>query len=357
MPKCIIHIGMHKTGSTSIQQSLDGFQNDDFYYANIHDVSNHSVGIYAAFTEKSDRHLWVQSGRMTANEFRAYGDRAREDLEASISQAAGRTLIISGEGIVGLRLKELVSLKYFLSQRQYFGNIFAYVRKPAAFMSSSFQQQIRAQGMADFNIRGIYPYYKRRFGRYLRAFGEDRTRFALFEPKLLKDGDVVADFCSRNGITGWKPMPKPKNTSSSLELTCLIYQYTLRRKKLGLPVLNPLFARRLEGILGPGMSTKLRLSPRIVKPVLEENVEDMVWMARRLGQSLNEDIETELPTDIVTKMDLLAPVQGVRARILRYLTDQGVLEPADGDRNVYELMARAASVVSEKAKARTSVEA
>ncbi len=55
MKTCIIHIGIHKTGSTSIQESLQGFYNDIFYYANL-GPSNHSEPIYCLFSENPKRH-------------------------------------------------------------------------------------------------------------------------------------------------------------------------------------------------------------------------------------------------------------------------------------------------------------
>jgi hypothetical protein len=259
MPKCIIHIGMHKTGSTSIQQSLDGLDTQDFFYANILGVPNHSVSLCAMFTGVPQRHFWVRSGRMSLSEFRSFGERAKADLERSIEIAGDRTLIISGEGIGWLLHRDVVGLRAFMAKRQYHVSIIGYVRKPAAFMSSSFQQQIKAQSKSDFNLMSFYPHYRKRFASFYRTFGEDRVPLAPFEPILLKDGDVVADFCDRFGIEGYKPVPKQRNTASSRELTCLLYQYEQHRQEFGLPVLDATLARKLNVILGPDLSTKLRL--------------------------------------------------------------------------------------------------
>ena len=48
--KLFLHIGMHKTGSSSIQFSLNGFENESIRYAKL-GFENHSVPIYTAFSE------------------------------------------------------------------------------------------------------------------------------------------------------------------------------------------------------------------------------------------------------------------------------------------------------------------
>ena len=49
MKRCIIHIGMHKTGSTSIQRSLQGYRDDRFQYARLGKTANHSLAMYSLF--------------------------------------------------------------------------------------------------------------------------------------------------------------------------------------------------------------------------------------------------------------------------------------------------------------------
>ncbi len=67
MSKCIIHIGMHKTGSTSIQKSLDGFHDQEFFYAHLGNTPNHSLAIFSLFSSHPERHhLHIARGRDSA---------------------------------------------------------------------------------------------------------------------------------------------------------------------------------------------------------------------------------------------------------------------------------------------------
>ena len=56
MRSCIIHIGMHKTGTTSIQLSLHRFVDKRFFFADLDKVFNHSLAVYSIFADYPDRH-------------------------------------------------------------------------------------------------------------------------------------------------------------------------------------------------------------------------------------------------------------------------------------------------------------
>ena len=51
MARCILHAGMHKTGSTSIQLTFNELDDDSFYYARILNAPNHSRHIQTAFSD------------------------------------------------------------------------------------------------------------------------------------------------------------------------------------------------------------------------------------------------------------------------------------------------------------------
>ena len=54
-PVCYIHVGMHKTGSTSIQKSLSGFSDAKIRYLMLsHNATNHSIPIKILFESSAD---------------------------------------------------------------------------------------------------------------------------------------------------------------------------------------------------------------------------------------------------------------------------------------------------------------
>ena len=62
----ILHIGMHKTGSTSIQTALSGYDTGRAFYARFPE-SNHSPAIRGTFSTRPETyHQWQKLGRESA---------------------------------------------------------------------------------------------------------------------------------------------------------------------------------------------------------------------------------------------------------------------------------------------------
>ena len=143
MNSCIVHIGMHKTGSSSIQHSLRNFKDAQFVYAALGEDANHSLAIFTAFGTQPERHPLHRKADRGPIALRDYAERVRGVLERSISVAQGRTLIISGEDISVLGEDELQRMRDFLEARFDSVTVVGYIRPPAGFMASSFQQLVK----------------------------------------------------------------------------------------------------------------------------------------------------------------------------------------------------------------------
>ena len=103
MAKCVIHIGMHKTGSTSIQHSLAALDDENHYYAQITGAPNHSVPVFSAFSASPLRHPINRARGYDEAGITEYAKRVRNDIHKSLEAAGERTLVIAGEGIKKLK--------------------------------------------------------------------------------------------------------------------------------------------------------------------------------------------------------------------------------------------------------------
>src|SRR5688572_20633533 len=157
MTRCIVHIGMHKTGSTSIQHSLDGFDDSRFLYACMGDNPNHSLPMLSLFVSQPELHrLFRRKGADTAAVSK-YIERTRKDLERAVAAAKGRTLVISGEAISHFPQDALTRLRDDFQKRFEDVMIVGYVRSPAARISSSFQEEVKAGAIDKFDVERHYP--------------------------------------------------------------------------------------------------------------------------------------------------------------------------------------------------------
>lgn len=319
--RCIIHIGMHKTGSTSIQNSLRGFSDDRFLYARLGADPNHSLAMYSFFAESPERHHQHKAGGRDRSAVQDYGAKVRIDLERSISAAHGRTLLVSGEDISVLPQNDLDKLRRYF--REHFDELLicGYVRPPAGYISSEFQQRIKGGLSVRVSPDQEYRSYEKTFRKFDEIFGRENVQLWKFEPKSFPGGCVVQDFCARLDISFPVERVISENKSLSRQAASLLYAYCKFSKRLGFRSMLGAESQRLVAMLGDIQHDKFRFSPAIVRPVLEANRADIQWMEERLGQSLHEELGEYRPGDVRDEADLLKPDPEVVRKLLALLGD------------------------------------
>jgi hypothetical protein len=319
--RCIIHIGMHKTGSSSIQRSLNGFEDDRFVYAELGERRNHSLSIYSLFASHPERH---EAHRNTAAEdIRLYNERVRQDLTRAISATGDRTLVISGESISVLPEEDLPPLRDYFDRHFSELSIIGYVRPPAAFMASSFQQRVKNGRATPLEGGKLYRNYQELFEKFDRVFGRERVQLHKFDPTNFPGGCVVRDFCARIGLQ----LPSDKilrmNESFSRDAIGAMYTYVKFGAGYGGTNLRGKEAAQIAKVLsGP----KFRFSPDFVRPILDQYRSDIEWMEQRLGQRLQEDLGEAHPGDVRNEADLLEPNPTVAARLRDALGGQATTD-------------------------------
>jgi hypothetical protein len=313
--RCIIHIGTHKTGSTSIQRSLQGLDNDRFLYARLSNAANHSLAIYSAFATIPERHHLHRFAGRDQTQVTRYIDRVFKNLDRSIEAARGRTLVISGEDISSLPKQDLQKLRDYFDARFGSVQIVGYVRPPAGFLTSSFQQRVK--GTLDFfDLMRMYRKYRATFGKFDKVFGRARVQLWKFDPKTFPEGDVVRDFCNRLEIALPRQEVLRLNESLSAQAIATFYVYNKFSKRADKYLSRSAAGRALIRLLD---GEKFRLSPDAVRRVLDHNSADIKWMEKRLGQPLREDLGEHRDTDVRDERDLLRPNPEVAAKLLKML--------------------------------------
>ena len=145
-----LHLGLHKTASTSFQETCRTNQKElkkqGFIYplfhcrqANKTDISNHSIPIRSAFGNNPTSYwmnqIWgIKDVEQTNNSY-------KQQLASALK--SGDNLIISGEGISLLSAEELVNLTSFVKKFDYDIKAFGLVRSPLEFATSAYQEMIK----------------------------------------------------------------------------------------------------------------------------------------------------------------------------------------------------------------------
>lgn len=299
--RCILHIGMPKTGTSSIQESFSNYFNKenidktDTLYVPFKN-SNHGAAICTLFGGK--KHLerfYISKGRDN-NYIEKVKKEEMEKLEFAISSKAS-TIIISGEAILTLEKEHLINLKNFLNK---YCNIevVAYIRPIYSYISSAFQQNIKHHNFKEFNIKNSYPKYKKRFEKFDNIFGENLYLWK-FEAKKLYSNDVVIDFSNRLSLSFDKSKIVRVNEALSLEAVKFLYLYKIKNRRMDIKE-----NRKLINLLKGVGSTKLIISPLLIEPLIEQNSEDIKWIENRLKENIIDN-KLENKDAIKEEKDLL----------------------------------------------------
>lgn len=200
----ILHVGMHKTGTTSIQTNCH--RHRDFllqfgivypsfrYEGNVR--HNHSGPVTAFLCEDPNRYgaQWRSGlGKDSAAIQKAY----REQFSNIFDSPQGETLILSGETISAFSLEDLKALRSLLLDHTEKLRVVVYIRSPMSAVGSAVQQRVRAGG--DGDIKSIVGVVQRRFERLRSAFGEDLD-VINFHEAINKPEGLVGGFMHYCGL-------------------------------------------------------------------------------------------------------------------------------------------------------------
>lgn len=178
MPKSatvILHVGLHKTASSSIQRTLgnerDVLRAHGFDYASFtnfagDDHVNHSLPMFVAFSERYKEYSYLLANKLDPDKERS---RFLAELQGSIESVkkSGRSLIISGEEISNIDRADLTKMRDWFARLGVTLQIVCFVRSPYSMTCSDGQEWIKTgrqyrvahrQSMPALNrLKAVFP--------------------------------------------------------------------------------------------------------------------------------------------------------------------------------------------------------
>lgn len=283
---CILHVGMHKTGTSSLQHNLSTGENKNFSYFDL-GYENHSIPLFSMFSVNKYEYHIHKSNQKTKEDVDRINRKTERSFKRHLMQNLHHdTFVISGEDISSLNYDELSSFKNYLTQ--FFNNIKVvfYIRSPYSYINSSVQQMIQ-QRETNFHeiITASYPNYRDRVEKFDLLFGEENVQLNCFSKESMTKKDITQDFLKKNHLETNSNNFITKNESLSLE--ALSFLYVLNKENLNIP--NHETYLKLVKILSSIKSFKFMLSNKLISPVVNKNIEDVRWMERRIGHKILDD--------------------------------------------------------------------
>ncbi len=295
MRELLLHVGMHKTGTSSIQQTL--FEHrpllEDAGFSYFDAEPNHSAPVFSAFVaEPHLYHMNRREGRHTPEAAAAWAAACRDRIEAFLATAPGPRLILSGEDIGMLDEAETARMLEAFRRHVQRVTVIGFVRPPRSYMVSVFQQRVRGGSTLEEFDRGIATGYRRRFEKYLGNPAVDALRLRLYTRDALTGGCSIASFLE---LCGAPADLYPKLTLRQVNVTASRLGVLLNlAANEAVPVFRadgsanaeraPLLARFLEDVVGRRMA----LPGHMLAPWLERSARDIAWMEATLGTPFPE---------------------------------------------------------------------
>ncbi len=230
-----IHVGMPKTGSTTIQR---------FLYANRDTLGTLGIALLDCFQQpnnvglafyardksrsgSSDRRstTYGQQGLGSRAEVERYRKEVRAKLAAEIEAlpVSAHSILLSSELCARFDLKAMRRLRALFRPYAAEIRIVICLRRQLDLLHSAYSTSLRNGFAGTFaehverDAGADYLDYDRKLALWARVFGRDRVSVALYRNDLWPDGDLVHEFCDKAGIPYRQSFVRPDSANKSLD--------------------------------------------------------------------------------------------------------------------------------------------
>lgn len=313
MNRCTLHVGAHKTGSSSIQDALFSILRDPaFQYAG-GGIPNGSFLLNTLFDEPPDnQHLFKLIGQ-PGGSFSAFRQKIERQFQRAIRHAVDTNaeLILSGEYAWVANREVLTRVQHYLNDCGFTVQVMGYVRPWTSWITSRWVQGLR-EGRREFviacdNDRRILD-VRGNVERLWEVFGRENVSILKFSPVDFPNGCVVRHFCGTLGLKVPEAFKISSNESLSLPAAQFLYSFN-RFEGLTVevspqkPALYHILKERLQHLPGP----LFRLHRTLLEPQLEFCRSRNPWIEQELGFSLADPgILSPEPNSIVDESDMFS---------------------------------------------------
>ncbi len=290
---CIVHVGMPKTGSSTLQNAFfKGLNDKSVSYGNLPN-SNQSGWLYGLFAKDIvNYHFFKGWGIDTQDKIDKFREESKKLLITGFENSGTSIEILSGEDLFHLHEEGVRELKNFLTA--YFKNIVivAYVRPVKSFLESAFQQMIKHVPINRLDSNLIYHRYTN-FASYLNVFGTDSVQLWRFDPKQFPEGDILLDFTTRLGLQPQRSKIKVVNESIAKEAISILFTYHFHENaKTDFGERQYKLRYQLVELLRKIGSEKFKFSGQFIQRAIAANQEDYEWIVRVMGEDFKETPES-----------------------------------------------------------------
>lgn len=321
-----LHIGVHKTASTTIQNTLfielsklaeAGILYPEFKAGDI-PIANHSIPFYSLFCKEPEKyHINVSHGFTTNEAIQQLHHNYCQQIKDQIAGFHGETLIISGEDISRFDSDELRNLKAWLRKITYVAvniQVVLLCRHPISRFRSALQASV-----CDFGIPleksiarnlGHKHFYRNLITAFSEVFGPESISVLKYEDAVSQPFGPAGSFLALvdKGLPDKiKPALLHDNPARKYETFLLLNAINQTCYHTSGQELQPQRMVGLNEIFSAIPGQKFMLPKGLSKKAWEVLAEDVNWLCREFSlpeyQFIDEDLKAD--ADIWNKQTLI----------------------------------------------------
>lgn len=285
---------MHKTGTTAIQNALDGQTVAGVGYAKL-GHANHSVPLMTIFQD-APYYYWKRIG-VTGQEVSSRKRGFVSMLEAQLERRDIDTLVLSGEDLGWLSDSEKAAMVDFFEERGHSLRVVCLTRHPAEFVKSALQQRVQG-GLK--HVTEIHPQYVDRLQFFLGRLGRECLSVADYTAICEAHVDVVRGFNSLADLPFESGELIRHNRAMSLDATRIILRLNQLTREF-----SPQYFQLLERLVSilneclPAPEAELKSQWRLAEELLPSSLSDeLAFLKREFGIHYEME-QPEPPTEAV----------------------------------------------------------
>ncbi|MEL6677081.1 MAG: hypothetical protein AAFQ51_00165 [Pseudomonadota bacterium] len=304
MPKkLILHAGLPKTGTTSIQNAF--YRTRDLLLGDARMLypsvaPNHTNAVCTMFLKNPETHITNKIGMLKAD-----FDLARvrvdyfEALEADMARGEWDTVLISAEGISNLSAEEIAGFRDWALEYVDTFEVVFWTRDPVKYTVSVIQQIIKGgQTIKSLADDLPLPNFRGKISNAIAVFGAEAVKVRDFESAITQEDGIVGAFCRDVGLTADLTARIVEHATRDNEALSLEAAMMLDR----LNELRPLFdndgaqARRTGGeiqYLQAVRGNRFDIPFALRKACHEQSRADVAWLNKTFGLDLYTEPFTE----------------------------------------------------------------
>lgn len=303
----MLHIGLHKTGTTTIQNVLcenrdSLLEQEGVLYPS--PAPNSSTPLRPVFGETPGQQINDKIAGRTTEQIAARQKNFLDSLDAEISSSDWNTLLMSSEGVSKSTLSEMSKLREWGETYSSRWTVLICVRHPVGW-SRSVAQQVLKQG--SHTLEQLYqmpsiPNYRSKISTAISVFGLENIRVFDFDAAVRSDGGIVGEFARQAGLS---PASREllvsraihHNESLSMEAIRILDSLNQQRPMIVDGVKAPRRAGpgRERGYISRIKGQKFDLPAFVKENIRLRSQNDVAWLNDTFGLDLYRDVVEPTP--------------------------------------------------------------